>query len=780
MRSCLVVAAALAFTALVIFPTCQAECDAKPKKGIRPKAIPNLLKNYKDGWKLTAEISDSSEKSTYYLVEYYDPVKKQGFLRFKKDGGDDINLYYKSRTRELFVYQNSKWDMGYGTWKSLPLRITSGSQTVDVMMLQPYFFDDDDVLKIPMGKGCKRLAPDIPSPPNFSNLDLEFHVEMAFTNPTVLGSVHYLSHLEVLHSVKDNLLSVTGEDWYSVTPEQLNSSVPLVSMQRIYDYANGHVYSYVDSGGMFGCKVEARDNVAPAIEFPDRNEVNLLDTILPTYKILSNASYLGIEDEYMDTAVNRRNLPVQVAMHAYQGNKIDFTENMAYITVLILAHPAISADYDEIPKMKVVEPEWTEGVITRDNCLKVCSSKHYANCSAVSYCGSVCMTTTKTNVNSSDVLLNSDDCSTYVKTERSKKRNVVLTRDAISDLEDALKKSEFKIIVMHLSTRIALASLVAETIEYSTGGLRDMIGESNPDLRHLHQQNNFQPPEGFEQYLVVTALKTDMPYGKYAGSFELADCADICRDREDCFAFSTCLVSKQCVISTEARKPAFEETEYQGDCTMYTKSYESKFEELPGICYSFAATKYVAASVASECAVACLNEKEFACKAFDFCLAPKQNGGLACRLQDRHILQVNGTTEIDRSGAEKCSHYTREHHFEDTVPFLGLFLSNSSVLLVTCGAFDHCSGKQEQGKGDCLLFDGDKEPYGTVMSPICSSYTYTGKYIDQVARAPQALHSNAKATGLSFIMIFMGVGIALAAIFAYGFYKTRRAGRQQD
>nr|XP_037273017.1 uncharacterized protein LOC119164920 [Rhipicephalus microplus] len=790
METRLVIAAALLLAALIL-PTCKADCDAKPKKPVKPKMIPNLLKNYKQGWKLTAEISDSSEKTTTYLTEYYDMSSKQGFLSFKQDGGDDINLFYMSRTRELFIYRNhecqvtdvqnppepvksliyewrtwrenltilgpsalfarawtsqgkelyyqgpsepirgikslqwaacyaddteptriwfadSQWDLGYGTWKSLPLRITSGSQTVDVMMLQPYL-GDDDILKIPLGRGCKRLARGLPLPPNFSNLDLEFHVEVAFSNPTVLGPTHFLSHLEVIRNVKNNLLSVTTEDWTAAN----NVASPLVIMEHIYDYANGHVYSYVDTNGLVGCKIEARDDVAPTVPFPDKNEVNLLQTILPTYDILKNASYLGIhevrgmpvhifelvtgpmsvgnanlghavltygfltEDDYiLDTAVDHRNLPVQVTMLAYGVNNkpyfyfyanihditttvtdlneklsvkdcydendseytwvqlgfpvtdrpalmmansanikrafleelqnvtglsplrtpdvlIDFTDNMAYVTVLILGHPAISGDYAEIPKMKIMEPEWTEGAITRDNCLKACSSKDNKDCSAVSYCSSVCATTTKASVNSSGVLVNSGDCSTYVKTERSKRRNVVLTRDAISYLEDALRKSEFKIVVKHLNTVIVVGTLVAETIEYSTGGLRNMIGESNPDLRHLHQRNSFNAPEGLKEKLVVTALKTDKPYGGYVGSFELQDCADVCRDREDCFTFSSCLVGKQCVIATEARKPEFEETEFQADCTMYTKSYEMNSEELPDICYSSAATKYV-------------------------------------------------------------------------------------------------------------------------------------------------------------------------------------------
>ncbi|XP_075736142.1 uncharacterized protein LOC142776407 [Rhipicephalus microplus] len=150
---------------------------------------------------------------------------------------------------------------------------------------------------------------------------------------------------QVIRNVKNNLLSVTTEDWTAAN----NVASPLVIMEHIYDYANfaGHVYSYVDTNGLVRCKIEARDGVALTVQFPDKNEVNFLQTILPIY-ILKNASYLGIhkvhgmlvhvfelvtgpmpvenanlghavltygfltEDDYfLDTAVDHRNLPVQ-------------------------------------------------------------------------------------------------------------------------------------------------------------------------------------------------------------------------------------------------------------------------------------------------------------------------------------------------------------------------------------------------------------------------------------------------------------------------------------
>ncbi|XP_077498250.1 uncharacterized protein LOC144108894 [Amblyomma americanum] len=992
MKGTSAVTAALAVSILVLLPAAiHAQCNAKPAKEVAPKAIPNILNAYKAGWKLTAEINDEKEKSTFYLIEYYDPATKEGFLKFQEKDGEDLNLYYISTTREIFLYTGreckvaslqsppkpvdalihewSSWrgnttilgpsalfvkawmsqskelyyqgnsdpirgisslqwaacypgdteptrvwfadveaSPGYGTLKSLPLRIKAAPQTIDIMMMQPYPYDVDEVFKIPMGKGCQRLTKDVPAPPNFSNLDLEFHVEMAFTNPTELGKDHYLSHLEIIRDQKDSLISVIGADWQSA--ERVIHS-PIVNMQRIYDYGNGHVYSYVDSSGMVGCKIEAVKDVIPNIQLPDKSEINMLDTILPTYKALENASYLGIhqvrgmpthtfelvtgpmpvrsghlthavitynflvKDEIYDTSVNQRNLPVRVSMYAYafgndkqpyfyffgnihdittdlrdlnvkmnvkncyfeeddskftwvqlgfpatekilllaanRGNikrrflaelqratrlsplrvpdiLVDFTENMVYVTALILEHPAIPADYKEVPNKKIKEPEWSEGVITYEECLKTCSSKHYKECRAVSHCGSFCATTSK-DISAPDVLENSVECNTYAKTEDSKSRNVVLTRDAIDDLEEAIERNEFKFVVEHLDTRMTIATLVAETIEFSTGGLRDMFGEKNSDRRHEHQLGG-SVPKDFSNTAVGSSLKPSDSYAMHVGSFPLEDCADICRDREDCFAFSSCLVSKQCIISTESRWPRAADMELKSDCTVFSKTYQSSFEELPGICYSIGARKYVNVSMSSECAAMCLREKEFVCKAFDFCMLSRK-GKPACRLQDKHILEVADPADLDRSNAEGCSHYTRKHINDYRKTRMTRLLGNAHTVIkkvseaecarqcweasFPCQQFDHCTGTQDLGKGDCLLFDAEAGPHGVVTSPICSSYEYTGNYDRPIARAAEALHSNAKATGLSFFMIFLGVGLGVLALFAYGFYKTRRAG----
>lgn len=946
---------------------------------------------YKDGWKLTAEINDDKEKSTYYLIEYYSPRTREGFLKFQQKGGEDTNLYYIGTTREMFVYKGREckvadlqsppkpldalihewrgwrknitilgpsalfvkawssqskelyyqgssdpirgisslqwaacypddteptrfwfadvdWNPGYGTSKSLPLRIRAAPQTIDVMMMQPYPFDEDGVFKIPMGKGCQRLTKDVPAPPNFSNLDLEFHVELAFTNPTELGPVHYLSHLEIIRDQKDSLMSVVGADWMSATKV---IKTPLTNMQWIYDYGNGHMYSYVDSNNLIGCKIEARKDFIPTILLPDKSQINMLDTILPSYQTLENASYLGIhevrgmpthafelvtgpmpvggahlthavitynflvEDEVYDTSINQKNLPIRVGMYAYVLGKdapyfyffgnihdistdlrdlnvkmnvkncyseeddskftwvqlgfpateqlgllaanranikrrflaelqratklsplrvpdilVDFTENMIYVTALILEDPTISADYKEMPNKKIMEPEWSEGVITKEDCLKTCSSKMNKECRAVSYCGSFCATTSK-DVNGPGVLENSVECNTHAKTEDSARRNVILTSDAIGDLEHAMEINDFKFVVEHRDTRFTIATLIAETIEISTGGLRDMFGEKSSVLRHDHQLGG-NTPNGFAESAVGTRLKPSDSYAMNVGSFALEDCADICRDREDCFSFSSCLVSKQCMISTESRWPKDKDMELMSDCTVFSKTYESSFEELPGICYSIGARKYVNVSMSSECAAMCLKEKEFVCKAYDFCLVSRKSKP-ACRLQDKHILEVADPADLDRSNAEGCSHFTRKHinDYRKTRMMRLLGTPHTVIKKVSeaecarqcweasfrCQQFDHCAGTQDLGKGDCLLFGAEAGPHGEVMSPICNSYNYTGNYDrPPAARAPEALHSNAKATGLSFFMIFLGIGLGALALFAYGFYKTRRAG----
>lgn len=996
MKTSVALAVALIVAGLALVPGSRAQCDAKPKKRIKDKPIPNLLRNYKNGWKLTAEINDAKAKTTFYLEEYYNTKKKEGFLRYKEKAGTDINLYYISATKEIFVYsgidcqvvdlasppkevqslilqwqgfrrnftilgpsalfarawmsQNKElyyqgpgvpirgikslewaacfpgdttptrvwfadyfWDFGYGTFKSLPIRITSGSQTVDIMMMQSYQDDEDNVFKIPTGRGCKRLAPDLPGPPNFANMDFDFHAEIGYINPSTLGSIYVLSHLEIVRDEKNSLFSVVREYWES---PQITFGTPLSGMKEVYDYSNGHVFRLFDHrpGTPLGpwCQIKTNHTMRPLIYLPDSNYINILDTILPTYETLKKASYLGIQDvrglpahtfelvtgpmsvggahlshailtysfladdEVMDTDVNQRNLPVRVAMIAYMTGKsqryfyffanihdisttirnlndkinvegcydeedeskftwlqlgfpvakeqalimqnigdiktkflaelqrvtklsplrvpdilVDFTDNMVYVTVLVLGHPAIKDDYEEIQNMKIMEPEWTEGVITLEDCLKTCSSKNYEKCSAVSYCGSFCKTTTKPNARASGVLERSVECNTYVKTERSKQRNIVLTPDAIKAIQDAMRNSDFKFVVEDHDSWRAVTTLIAETIEFSTGGLHDVFGEVESGKRHTHQHGG-NHPVGFTDSAVGERLKTTSELSQYMGSFSTEDCADICRDREDCIAFSSCLVNRECVITSETG-PTARESEEQSDCTVFTKSFKSRFVELPGICYSFGARKYVNVSMANECAAMCLNEKDFVCKAFDFCRRTRK-GKAMCRLQETNILDLGDPSAVDQSNAEMCSHFSRKH-INDFRKEPSKRLKGSPHTVIKrvseaecarqcweasfpCDHFDHCTGTLDLGKGDCMLFDGTKGPFESVKSPVCNSYTYNGnKDRIQMARSPAELHSTSKAAGLSFFMVFLGIAIGAALLAAYGFYKTRQAAR---
>lgn len=998
MKASLALAVTLVAAGLALIPASRAQCNAKPKKRIKDIPIPNLLLNYKRGWKLTAEINDASEKSTFYLEEYYNTKKKEGFLRFKEKAGGDINLYYISATKEIFLYsgidcqvvdlasppkqvqslvlhwrsfrrnftilgpsalfarawmsQNKElyyqgrgdpirgiksrqwaaclpgditptrvwfaddyWDIGYGTFKSLPLRITSGSQTVDIMMMQPYQNDEDNVFGIPIGKGCKRLAPDLPGPPNFANMDLDFHAEIGYINPSTLGANYIMSHLEIVRDEKNSLFSVVREFWEA---PQMSFGTPLSGMKEVYDYSNGHVFQLFDRRpglkGALWCEIKTNHTMLPLIYLPDRNYLNILDTILPTYETLKKASYLGIqtvrgmpahiyelvtgpmsvggahlshavltysflaEDQVMDTDVNQKNLPVRVAMMAYITGKsqdffyffanihdvsttirnmnekinveacydeedetkftwlqlgfpvtkeqalimenvgdvktkflaelqrvtklsplrvpdilVDFTGNMVYVTVLVLEHPAIKADYEEIQNMKIMEPEWSEGVITLEDCLKTCSSKNYEKCSAVSYCGSFCKTTTKPNARASGVLERSVECNTYVKTEDARKRNIVLTPDAIKAIQDAIRNSDFKFVVEDHESWRAVTTLIAETIEFSTGGLHDIFGELEPGKRHTHQQGGSENhPVGFTDSAVGERLKTTSELSQYVGALTTEDCADVCRDRADCIAFSSCLVNRECIITAETGPMAQESLE-QSDCTIFTKSFKSRFVELPGICYSFGARKYVNVTMANECAAMCLNEKEFVCKAFDFCRRTRK-GKAMCRLQETNILDLGDPSAVDQSNAEMCSHYSRKH-ISDYRKESSKRLKGAPHTVIkrvseaecarqcweasfNCDHFDHCAGTLDLGKGDCMLFDGTKGPFESVKSPICSTYTYNGNY-GRLYRAdsPAELHSNSKATGLSFFMVFLGIAIGASLLVAYGFYKARQAGR---
>ncbi|KAL3202560.1 hypothetical protein MRX96_042383 [Rhipicephalus microplus] len=306
---------------------------------------------------------------------------------------------------------------------------------------------------------------------------------------------------------------------------------------------------------------------------------------------------------------------------------------------------------------------------------------------------------------------------------------------------------------------------------------------------------DFNAPEGFKENLVVTALKTDKPYGQYVGSFELQDCADVCRDREDCFAFSSCLVGKQCVIATGGPKARVRRDRVPGGLHHVHEVVRDELRRAAGHMLLVRGDQVRGRQPRLGVRRRVHEREGVHVQGVRLLRDPARGGDCPAASRTGASCRSDNAKDLDRSGAEKCSHFTRKHisdyRKERRVRLLGT--PRTTIKKVSeaecarqcweatfrCERFDHCSGKNELGKGDCLLFDGDKGTDGTVMSPICNSYTYTGQYNDPVARAPQAFHSNAKAAGLSFFVVFLGVGIALAALFAYGIYKTRRASPQE-
>uniref|UniRef100_A0A4D5RZ84 Putative secreted protein n=1 Tax=Ixodes scapularis TaxID=6945 RepID=A0A4D5RZ84_IXOSC len=259
-------------------------------------------------------------------------------------------------------FVDKKWNYGYGTAKTIPLRVRMGKVVTDIMRMQPYVTDPEQKLKIPMFVGCQRLARGLPRPPNFDNIPMEFHSELAFSNPTVNGQYSYTSHLDIIRDPVNNIFSHIFAPWNTGSGKLDQQLSALPETQTIFDVTNGIQYLKVPnhSGyepfGRGKCYVSSRKDFRPVVQLPDNTTLSLLDTIAPSYETLNKANYLGIHvvrnapvhvyeivtsnvpvsgavfshavitycylvEWVYPTFTTQRNLPIRVSMRAYSTNK---------------------------------------------------------------------------------------------------------------------------------------------------------------------------------------------------------------------------------------------------------------------------------------------------------------------------------------------------------------------------------------------------------------------------------------------------------------------------
>lgn len=473
---------------------------------------------------------------------------------------------------------------------------------------------------------------------------------------------------------------------------------------------------------------------------------------------------------------------------------IDFTNNMVFVTALILERPGLIDDYVKKDNFGLRTSDYAEAVVPLQECLKLCTSSG-PECTAVAYCGASCYTTSMYSDDDTHNLEKSVDCNVYAKTAIGMVRNTPITLDAIQKVVQAVSQSKFFIMVEG-SKWSKLLTLTAETTDDSMGSLPQTFGASDRETRERHKKIGLEVP-GFDTTAAGVRIVSSADSSTPVGTFALEDCADICRDRDDCRAFSSCLVNKECVLSTERMPPAAA-TEKQTMCAVFSKKYTDSFNLFEGMSLDMKARKFADVPAGEDCARLCLSENEFECKSFDYC-SMTRDAATVCRLHDTHLREYGDPAKLDAKNAEKCLHYSKKYLYDFKKTKNQRFTGREQFTVIgnvsseecarqcweatfQCKDFDFCfvTGKQNMGLGTCTLYVQGEETFETVMSPVCSTYTYTGnpdviKLTDYALSA--SLHSNATAGGLSFFMVLLGVAIGAAALFAYGFYRAHQANR---
>lgn len=815
------------------------------------------------------------------------------------------------------VYFSDPKHSTYGSTFPLPLRIVQGKEVSDIMMMQDYITDTEDKFKIPVGRGCARIRTNLPKPPSFANVSIEFHSELMFRNFQSSSEFYYSSHLDIIRDISSDHMSAVVEPW-ATSEHNAQQTEPAGTYQEIFDYYNGILYKIDKSGEQEMCTVSAEDRYTLNVTLPGLDKVDMLNIIFVDVESLMNASYLGIhtvrdmpthafellmdgldgrsskitqatityyylqDNMIWDRDLSHRNIPVKITARTFTTSQlqlkpfyeitlnihdlttvmermnekmnvlscynedeqsytwfqvgfpakpyeveaavqstsavkekflqklyevaeltplrvprvlVDFTSNMVFVTALILERPAVIEDYVKKDNFGFKTSDYTEAVLPLQDCLKICSSSG-RDCTAAAYCGASCYTTSMYSEDDTHNLEKSVDCNVYAKTKLGMVRKLPVTLDAIQKVVQAVADNKFVILVRRRGTVYGVLALTAETTDDSIGSLPQTFGASDKETRERHKR--FGPNVlGFGTTAVGVRISSGAASSTPAGSFPLEDCADICRDRDDCQAFSSCLVTNECVLSTD-RTPRSSATEKQTMCAVFSKTYTNSFNIFEGMSLDMKARKFADVPANEDCARLCLSETEFECKSFDYCTMTR-DPATVCRLHDTHLREYGDPAKLDAKNAEKCFHYSKKYLYDfkkmknQRVIDRQQFTTISQVSAEECARqcweatfdckdFDFCfaSGKQNMGVGTCTMYVHSDEPVKTTMSPVCSTYAYTGnpdliRPMDYALSA--SLHSNATAGGLSFFMILLGIGIGAAALFGYAFYRSHRANR---
>ncbi|KAL3202556.1 hypothetical protein MRX96_042379 [Rhipicephalus microplus] len=748
------------------------------------------------------------------------------------------------------VYFSDPKHSPYGSVVPVPLRIVQEKEVSDIMMMQDYVTDTDDVFKIPAGRGCARIKTRLPKPPSFANVSFEFHSEVMFRNLQSSPDFYYTSHLDIIRDTSSDHMSAIVEPW-ATSERNAQPSGPTGSYQEIFDYYNGILYTIYKLGHQDTCTVTATNGYMLNVSLPGLGKLDMLNHLvrgMPThaFELLQDGldgraskitqatiTYYYLQDDWIwDRDLSHRNIPVKIAARTFTTSQqqlkpfyeltlnihdlttvmermnekmnvlscydendqsytwfqvgfprgksihtlgfvfmdficvlfisfffspasandvetavlsspavkeaflrklyevseltplrvprvlIDYTSNMVFLTALILERPAITDDY-------------------------ICSSTG-PECTAVSYCGASCYTTSMYSEDDTHNLEKSVDCDVYAKTKLGLARKLPITLDAIQNVVQAVASSKFVLLVRHRIASFRVLTLTAETTHDSMGSLSHTFGASDEETRERHKRIGPSVPA---------------PTGR----------------------------------------PPAGDTEKKTECAIFSKRYTNSFNVFEGMSLDMKARKFADVPANEDCARLCLYEKEFECKSFDYCTMTR-DPATVCRLHDTHLREYGDPAKLDAKNAEKCFPLLEKvpvrlqedeepadngppavhRHQRGVRPKSALASAGRprSSARTSTSASPPASRTWASERAPCT-FAATSRPR-PIMSPVCSTYAYTGNpdlIQPKVYALSASLHSNATAGGLSFFMVLLGIGIGAAALFAYGFYRAHQANR---
>ncbi|XP_023225756.1 uncharacterized protein LOC111626573 isoform X2 [Centruroides sculpturatus] len=684
------------------------------------------------------------------------------------------------RINAEYYFAEDTWknEFGESTPIALPLRaVFQGRNLSDSEVFQTHDFvlfrpgtPEPDRPAVPDGKGCLRLAQDLPIGRTFVGTDLSYSAEILYTPES--GNYSYVSYVDFVYDGDSEYVAFRYGNW---TRPFRDGKRRVDAYRRIvYDTRNGVTYEIDEDSRQ--CRVSRREEMEPTIDLPDGILLGIGNELFLDQ--MEKFQYLGRKrrrdvwvDVYELTQKLNENL---VSISTRYFHRVDFEVSGLLADVSLLDRPDYLWDFSYDSEGFLADPEDSVGMVSKHLCAKFCL-EYPGMCYAFSYCGKTCYLKTKSSWTKRD----SPGCLIYRR--KTGYEPLITTDSALQKLNLALESGDLKI-----SFSVKDVAGNYRDVELSVSAFDSHARD--PDARYT-KIADFD--SHYTEYKYGYKLKKGADHVRNLGSLPYLTCQKTCLADPYCQSLSSCAGMAECLTSTKhAVEVPDRELVKKNDCLVLTRNYMDSFVRHDGLTKATTAAKRLPIDKQELCAKACLRDDEVDCRSFDFCPYSEHPSDRCLLHAGRHPDPRNEKLALDPTGL--CGHYSRNHvrdfrKLKNRIPVDPAHLAVTGVTAegcarlcaegveFPCGSFHFCRAGG-RGKARCgLRTENDVSP-ATVSNSSCDTYLPAESSPEgrKAGRRGERSYSSGLTAGLGVFFFVLGSGFAVVALLIFGKITGRK------